>query len=128
MKTAKIIGSSLVMAGLATGFSAAALADGPQAVTVAAQHAGLAAGGGDIAGVHRHLHHALNCLVGADGVGFDAAAGNPCAAAGAAIPQTADPAMKKKLEKVAADARKAIASEDVGAAKKAATEIQAALK
>jgi uncharacterized membrane protein len=25
-----------------------------------------------------HLHHVLNCAVGPDGMGFDAAAGNPC--------------------------------------------------
>jgi hypothetical protein len=103
-------------------------ADGPQATSTAAQHAGLAAGGADLPSVRRHLHHALNCLVGAEGEGFDAGPGNPCAAAGAAIPQTTDAAAKAKLEKAAADLRKAIASEDLTVAKKAGTDVQASLK
>ena len=105
-----------------------AQADGPQATATAAQHAGLAAGGADLAGVRRHLHHALNCLVGPEGQGFDAAQGNPCASAGAAIPQTGDAEAKTRLEKAASDLRKAIASEDVAVAKKAATDVQASLK
>jgi hypothetical protein len=68
--------------------STAAMADGPQAISTAATHAGMAASGTDVVGVRRHLHHVLNCLVGPDGQGFDAAAGNPCGAAGGAIPQT----------------------------------------
>lgn len=106
----------------------AALADGPQAINTAAQHAGLAAGSADLAGVHRHLHHVLNCLVGPDGQGFDAAPGNPCAAAGGAIPQTADATVKAKLEKAATQVRAAIAGNDLEAVKKAASEVQASLK
>lgn len=106
----------------------AALADGPQAKATAAQHAGLAAGGADLPGVRRHLHHALNCLVGPEGQGFDASQGNPCASAGAAIPQTADATAKATLEKAAGELRKAISSEDLAVAKKAATDIQASLK
>src|SRR5690606_6921136 len=103
-------------------------ADGPQATATAAQHAGLAAGGADLPSVRRHLHHVLNCLVGPEGEGFDAGPGNPCTAAGAAIPQTSDAAAKSKLEKAAAEARKGITSEDVAVAKKAAADIQTALK
>lgn len=106
----------------------AALADGPQATGIAAQHAGLAASGADIAAVKRHLHHALNCLVGPEGEGFDATAGNPCSAAGGAIPQTSDAAAKAKLQKAAAQARSAVAGSDLDATRKAATELQAALK
>ncbi len=105
-----------------------ALADGPQARSTAAQHAGLAAGGADLAGVRRHLHHALNCLVGPEGQGFDASQGNPCASAGAAIPQTADATAKATLEKAAGELRKAIAIDNLDAAKKAATDVQASLK
>jgi len=103
------------------------LADGPQAVATAAQHAGLAAGSAEIAMVHRHLHHVLNCLVGAEGQGFDQAAGNPCMQAGGAIPQTADAAMKEVLTKAAADATAAIANTDLAAAQAAAAAIQKAL-
>lgn len=106
---------------------ATVLADGPQAIATAAQHAGLAAGSADIAMVHRHLHHVLNCLVGPEGEGFDQAAGNPCMQAGGAIPQTADAAMKEKLGKAAADATAAIANTDLAAAQAAATAIQRAL-
>ncbi len=108
--------------------STVALADGPQATSTAAQHAGFAAGSADLAGVHRHLHHALNCLVGPDGEGFDAAPGNPCAASGGAIPQTSDAAKKGTLEKAAAQARAALASNDLDAVKKAASDIQEMLK
>lgn len=105
-----------------------ARADGPQAISTAAQHAGFAAGGSDLAGVKRHLHHVLNCLVGPEGEGFDAAPGNPCSAAGGAIPQTADAATREKLEKTAAAVRTGIASDDLEAAKKAAADAQTALK
>lgn len=121
-------GALVALAACAALAPAAALADGPQAQGIAAQHAGLAAGSGNIAGVRQHLHHALNCLVGPEGEGFDAAAGNPCAAAGGAIPQTSDAAAKEKLQKAAAQARTAIANSDLDAAKKAATEVQAQLK
>lgn len=107
---------------------AVALADGPQAVGIAANHAGLAANAGAIEMVHTHLHHVLNCLVGPGGNGFDAAPGNPCGAAGGAIPQTADAAMKTKLEGVAASVRGGIANNDLAAAKKVATDAQTALK
>ena len=36
----------------------------------------------DLNTVHMHLHHALNCLVGPNGKGFDAKEMNPCAHAG----------------------------------------------
>ncbi len=130
MKNPGIIGSAVIAAltTFATFAPTIAQADGPQAISTAAQHAGLAAGSADIAGAHRHLHHVLNCLVGPDGTGFDATPGNPCAAAGGAIPQTADAATKAKLEKVAVQVRTAIASEDLDATKKAASDVQAMLK
>jgi hypothetical protein len=128
MKMPTITPAALALAAMAAFTPAAALADGPQAVTTAAQHAGFAAGGADIAGVRRHLHHALNCLVGPEGEGFDAAPGNPCAAAGGAIPQTADATAKASLEKAATQVRGAIANDDLAAAKKAASDVQAMLK
>jgi hypothetical protein len=108
--------------------SAPALADGPAAINTAATHAGLASNAGNIDMVHTHLHHVLNCLVGPGGNGFDAAPGNPCAAAGGAIPQTADAATKTKLETAATQVRGGITNNDVAAAKKVATDVQAMLK
>ena len=107
---------------------AVALADGPAAVGIAANHAGLASNGANIDAVHMHLHHVLNCLVGPGGNGFDAGQANPCMGSGPAIPQTADAAMKTKLEGAATQARGGIANADVAAAKKTASDIQAMLK
>ena len=127
MKTFRIIGSAFALTGLVVLGPNAALADGPQAIATAAQHAGLAANGTDIAAARRHLHHALNCLVGPDGEGFDASAGNPCAAAGGAIPQTSDSQLKMKLGEFAAQVRTGIENESLDAAKKVATDVQAML-
>ena len=119
---------ALALAGT-TLLSTAALADGPQAIATAANHAGLAAAAGGIDMVHTHLHHVLNCLVGPGGNGFDAAPGNPCAnAGGGAIPQTADAGMKTKLEAAATQARAGIANSDMAASKKVASDVQAMLK
>ena len=111
-----------------TALAPVAFADGPQAVGIAGNHAGLAAKAGAVEMVHTHLHHVLNCLVGPGGQGFDAAPGNPCGMAGGAIPQTADAAMKTKLEGVATAVRGGIANNDLAAAQKVATDAQTALK
>ena len=59
-------------------------------ITNAAMHAGLAAQASDIAAVHAHLHHTVNCLVGPGGAGFDLKELNPCAnTGGGAIPDSA---------------------------------------
>lgn len=117
----------IALIGLVT-VSPASLADGPQAVATAARHAGLAAAAEDMAGATRHLHHTLNCLVGPDGDGFDETAGNPCGDAGGAIPQTADAAMKSKLEGTAMRVREAMASHDLAAVKELAMSVQHALE
>lgn len=93
-------------------FIAAALPLGAHAadlngeITTAAQHADLAAKATDIAGVHTHLQHTLNCLVGPNGAGFDAKQLNPCANSGnGAIPDAAsDPAKLKVLKSAATNA------------------------
>jgi hypothetical protein len=117
-----------IIVGMSALIATAALADGPAAISTAATHAGMAASGTDVTGVRRHLHHVLNCLVGTDGQGFDAAAGNPCASAGGAIPQTTDAALKEKLQKAATLLRAAVSNDNLDAAKKAATDVQALLK
>jgi hypothetical protein len=124
MKTRTMSLGALIAGGLLALGPGISAADGASATAKAAQHAGLAAGAGDAAMVQRHLHHTLNCLVGAGGEGFDEAAGNPCGQDGGAIPQTADAAHKEMLEKVAMQVKAAIGNSDVEAAKKAATEAQ----
>jgi hypothetical protein len=104
-----------------------ALADGPQAIATAAQHAGLAASQGAIGGVQTHLRHTLNCLVGPDAESFNEAAGNPCAAAGGAIPQTGDAELKAELEELAAEVSEALAGTDLAALKEFATNVQKTL-
>ncbi len=107
----------------------AALADVHSEIVNAGMHAGFAAGSSDIAGVHAHLHHTLNCLVGPGGSGFDAAEINPCAQAGnGAIPDTADAAKKAALEAAAAKARAGIAAADLASAKKDASDAREMLK
>jgi hypothetical protein len=127
MRTLRVTGNTIALIGIVS-ISPAALADGPQAVATAAQHAGLAAAAGDIAGAHRHLHHALNCLIGPDGEGFDEAAGNPCRDAGGAIPQTADAQMKENLEDAAMKVRDAIENDDPAAVKEVAMSVQDTLE
>lgn len=121
MRTIRLIPGAIALTALAALAPTAASADAAQAKATAAQHAGLAAGSGDLAGARRHLHHTLNCLVGPDGVGFDESAGNPCAEAGGAIPQTADAGMREELMAVADEVRAAIMGEDLAAAQAAAT-------
>jgi hypothetical protein len=106
-----------------------ALADWHSETVNAATHAGLAAQAADINGVHTHLHHTLNCLVGPKGTGFDAKELNPCANAGnGAIPDAADAAHKTALEAAANTARAGIAATDLATAKKAASDTETALK
>lgn len=124
MKMYRLIPGVLMLTGALVLTPDAARADAAQATATAAQHAGFAAGATDLAGARRHLHHTLNCLVGPDGAGFDQDAGNPCAQAGGAIPQTSDAAMTDKLQKIATSVTAAIASEDLAAAKQAATDAQ----
>ncbi len=106
-----------------------AFANSASEIVNAQTHAGLAAASTKIEGVHIHLHHTLNCLVGPAGEGFDAKQMNPCAQSGAgAIPDTTDAAKKKSLEAAAAKAREGIAATDFAAAQKDAAEIAAMLK
>jgi hypothetical protein len=108
---------------------AAALADGASEIVTAATHASLAAQAGDIAGVHMHLHHTLNCLVGPGGMGFDATQMNPCAQAGhGAIPDAANATVKASLEAAAAKAGTGIAETDLAKAQADASATAAMLK
>ena len=112
----KISAAALVLCCTAALLPAAALADAHSEIVLAEQHAVLAAQSGDIAMVHAHLHHTLNCLVGPSGPGFDARQMNPCAKAGnGAIPDGG--VMKKMpLEAAAAEARAGIAEPDLAKA------------
>lgn len=105
-----------------------ALADAAAEISIAQTHAGLAAKQTDLAKVQMHLHHAVNCLVGPGGQGFDASNANPCAKAGnGAIPDSTDSAQKAKLQTAVADASKGFSATDLAAAQKDAQETEAAI-
>lgn len=103
-------------------------ADASSEITAAATHAGFAAKATTLDMVHAHMHHALNCLVGPGGNGFDATALNPCKNSGnGAIPDTADAAKKEALDKVAAMLRTQVMGDDLAMGQKAAAYIEGEL-
>jgi hypothetical protein len=128
------LAAHLSLAGIVIGVltvlpASAQAADPAQEAATGGVHAGLAAQAASIEQVHMHLHHAVNCLVGPAGQGFDAKEANPCQKLGnGAIPDTTDAATKAKLTAALAKAQAGLKSDDLAAAKKAATEAQAALK
>lgn len=97
-------------------------ADAAGETVTAMTHADLASKAANLDGVHMHLHHALNCLVGSAGAGYDAKQMNPCANAGnGAIPDTADAAKKAALQEAAKSASDGITETDLGKAQADAT-------
>ena len=106
----------------------AVLADAHSEIVNADEHAGYAATSSDMTTVQAHLHHALNCLVGPGGNGFDAKQMNPCAKVGAgAIPDSTDAGQKAKLEAAKAKLVAGIASDDLKVAQDAANSAQATI-
>lgn len=132
MTTTLTIKKGLGLAALCTGLMAmpmAAHADAASEITTAATHAGFASKSGTIQMVHTHMHHAINCLVGPGGNGFDTAALNPCKNNGnGAIPDTADAAKKSKLEAIAASLRAGVADSTLASAQKTAADAETSLK
>jgi len=106
-----------------------AYADAASETVTAQTHADLASHAADLAGVHMHLHHVVNCLVGPAGAGFDAKEINPCANAGnGAIPDTTNPSQKKLLQDAVTKAQSGIAATQLAAAQKAASDTSTMLK
>ncbi|HXC56795.1 MAG TPA: hypothetical protein VNU97_15965 [Rhizomicrobium sp.] len=103
-------------------------ADPAGEIVTATTHADLASKAADLAGTQMHMHHALNCLVGPGGAGFDAKNMNPCANSGAgAIPDTADAAKKTKLQSVASALKGGLATDNLAAAHQVAATAAATL-
>lgn len=125
MKSAVVIGSVGALL-----FASAALAADPSGeIANAAMHAGLAAQATDLAGVHTHLHHAVNCLVGPAGSGYDGKEMNPCANSGSgAISDTTNASTKRKLEDALAKANSGIAATDLASAQNDASATATMLK
>lgn len=104
-------------------------ADAHSEIVTASTHAELAGSATDINGVHMHLHHALNCLAGVGGDGYDKTQMDPCANAGkGAIPDAGNDATKTALIKAASMAKTGIAEADLAKAQADAKATAAALK
>ena len=120
---ATLTGTFLLIAGSA--FAAVSLT---AEISNARTHANNAANAPTIDAVHTHMHHAINCLVGPKGEGFDAAQMNPCANAGnGAIPDQTDTAKKAKLEDAKTILMKGLTETDVKAAQRSAETAVAAI-
>lgn len=73
--------------------------------------------------MHKHLHHAINCLVGPGGRTFDAKAPAPCEGLGnGAIPAAVDAGRKQVLEAALKEARAGLKTNDLLSARKAASQ------
>jgi len=95
----------------------------------AIEHAQYSAEAVSMGEVRAHLHHALNCIVGPGGNGFDSREMNPCAGSGnGIIPDTSDPARRARLETAAAKAREGLATDDMAKAKADAAFVANVLK
>jgi hypothetical protein len=111
-----IAGSSLIIAG-----AAVAAVSLPAEISNARTHANNAANAPTLDAVHTHMHHALNCLVGPKGEGFDAGQMNPCTNAGnGAIVDETDAAKKAKLEDAKASLMKGLTQTDLKTAQASA--------
>ena len=118
----------LLLASAAALLATPAFADLAAELSTAQTHAGMSSTQTDIAMAQKHLQHAVNCLVGPNGTGFDAAAGNPCGKAGnGAIPDSTDAAQKAKLTTIAATAKQAVGSSDLATVTKTAKDTAAAI-
>lgn len=119
--------TAFTLAALAATAAPALAADAAQPISTAAQHAGYAAGADDIKGIHTHLQHVLNCLVGPDGEGFDDSAADPCKGQSAMAAASMD-SQTMKLENAADLARTGLEIEAPEPAKHVALAIQTVLK
>jgi len=109
----------------ASGFAADAKAE----ITIAAQHAELAAGSTNLADVRMHLHHTLNCIEGPKGADFSKTELNPCQNTGdGAIPDSDNPTTTATLQTAITEATEGIAANTLKAAQDAAGKVAATLK
>jgi len=120
---------ALVALALMTGVPAALAGVAQDEANTAAEHANYAAQADAIGMVHAHLHHAVNCLVGPDGIEFDVKAANPCASMGkGAIPDAKTDKFREKLVAAVRLALDGIETDNIDEAKAAATKLHAKLK
>lgn len=128
MKKLMVIG---IVGAFAVGFSFTAFAQSQvtKEVSTAHAHALLAQNATTVADAHTHLHHVINCLVGPEGSGFDAAAGTPCKGEGngALKDSASDSALQAKLKAALGDAQRGLTSNSLSAVQQDAAKAAAAL-
>ena len=92
-------------------------------------HAGLAAKATSMESVKMHLHHALNCMVGVNGNGYNVEAGNPCQkdGDGLLVDIKDKPLLIIELHVALGHLRAGVAATDMAAAQKAAADAQAVI-
>lgn len=103
--------------------SASAMAADPaEEIATTRQHAEFAAAADNLAGVHTHLHHVINCLEGPEGEDFDADQLNPCQNLGNGVLNdfAGDDNQRAVLEKALHSALIGLGTDEEAAAKKAA--------
>ena len=104
-------------------------ADAKGEITLAAQHASLAAQANDVAGVHMHLHHTVNCLEGPNGADFSKKDMNPCEHSGnGAIPDSTNPTTTATLQSAVGQAMKGLSATDLKTAQGDASATAATLQ
>ncbi|HEX7341524.1 MAG TPA: hypothetical protein VF269_04515 [Rhodanobacteraceae bacterium] len=113
MKSSSIIGATGLLCVVLSGVALAQTGGAAQKETATAHvHALMAQGASSLKMSHTHLHHVINCLVGPEGKGFDAAAADPCKGMGhGALPDSkGDKAEHARLWKALTVARKGLAT------------------
>ena len=106
---------------------ATAHAQAPNPFKIAAEHAQKAVDAKDLAQIHLHLHHVLNCLEGSRGRDYKNVADNPCTGKGALQTLPKHSADLVRAEKAIAIARVAVTLHDTKPAHYAAQAVRAIL-
>jgi hypothetical protein len=127
IRTWILAGSAVAVCAVLAGPSVAA--DPKGEITVAAQHASLAAQATDLGGVKMHLHHTLNCLEGPKGADFSKSDLNPCANSGnGAIPDSTNPTTTATLQTAVSQAVQGLSAPNLKAAQADASATAATLQ
>lgn len=99
-------------------------------IQTATAHAGMALGADDLKMAHAHLQHAINCLAGPSGEGYDAKAANPCQGMGqgAIADARGDAAREAQLQMAVDLARHGVRATTLDAAHEDAQKVMSSLQ
>jgi hypothetical protein len=111
-----VLGAGLAFAG----FAGAAAEEARQHARTAAQHAEYATDAGSVPAAHHHLQHAINCLVGPEGDGYSAEAGDPCNGEGEGIIGAIGDGDRAAAEQALQEAQAGLQTENLAEAQEAA--------